>query len=648
MDKKPAIILSVIVVFLVSLYAYWITRQGKVGPLESIVPDSAIYYMYSYNLDKKIKDFQSSPFCQQIFSLSVYEKFISPKLEKIKELMPAVSDFIKKDFAIAIFSLGDMKITEDNGKDFGEFLILARTDPQKFSRVKRIMADFYLTKCAQSEISHKRYKGIKITSRKVPKEKTWVSFAFLPEVIIISNNSEIIQKSIDLYKNRSQNSLANNKDFRQITARIKKDVLFWGYQNNRNYYLQAIRSISEGAADGSDAARAEATEALIKGPFFEKLMNIFKDSAFYADYNDSRTGLVFGAYQVFGQTADERAFREIFASSKPVDKNIFNLIPADSIGYYAINRDVLNSWKAGKEILSSLEEAIKAQEDAAGRRRQGAASGVSFNNMLKTIESFLGVNIEDDILPLLGDNFGAAVADMEDINIPVPASPDAGGSGVQQGLPIIFPRGFVFFELKDNAGMQEVMKGMLQRIADNVNNIIKEQEKRKKAEVQAEAQEPQKLPLTLVSDSHNGIDICRMEITDFPVLSFKPNYCILDKYLIFSLSPQLTEKVIDIYQAKRGSFSSSSNLDIIQDKLPREYSSILFFDFRRLLNDIINTKFYDGMQSQLAAGKAKDFSKEDLGSLIGVLKNISNLVVTTHTPDPDTMESASYVEIEGL
>jgi hypothetical protein len=659
MKKWSAIIVSIIVASFVSLYAYQVLHQGKVGSLESIVPDSAIYYIYSYNLDKKIKDFQDSSFFQQISSLPLYKKFIEPKLDNIKATMPSVSDFIKKDFAVATFSLGGIQSAGGIQKDFGDFLILVRADSQKLPKLKKYMADFYLTKCTQGEVSYKRYKGIKIVSRNLTKEKRQVNFAFLSRVIVISNSMDVIQKSIDLYKNRSRDSLWNNKEFQQVAAKIKKDALLWGYQNNKNYYQQTLRSITGSTSDSDDDGRVKAAESLVKSPFFSKLMTIFKDSAFYIDYNDSRSGLVSKTYYTLNRAKDEEGFTDIFAFNKPLDKNIYNLIPGNSIAYYGVNHDMLKIWKATKQILSSFQQTMKAQAQTSRRYRQDMMDQMSLENALKTAEAFLGVNIEDDILPLLGDNFGAAMVDMEDINIPIPAPPGAPGSIQQSGFPFIFPRGFLFFELKDNSRMQEVMKGMFQRIVDNVNKIIKEQEKIKQERLnlqkpkvtpeQPQPQETEKVPLALVVDNRNGVDISRIEITDFPISSFKPNYCVLDKYLIFSLSPQLTGEIIDIYQAKKGSFSSSDNLERIQDKLPREYANIMFFDFRKLVDNVTNTKFYDTLESQITAGGSeKNFSKEDLDSVIKVLKNISNLTVTSNMRDADTLESSSYIEIEGL
>ena len=80
MKKWLIIIVSVVVVSFAALYAYQALSQPRVGLLESIVPDSAIYYIYSYNLDKKITEFKDSPFFQQVSSLPVYKKFLEPKL----------------------------------------------------------------------------------------------------------------------------------------------------------------------------------------------------------------------------------------------------------------------------------------------------------------------------------------------------------------------------------------------------------------------------------------------------------------------------------------------------------------------------------------------------------------------------------------
>jgi len=660
MKKWLIIIVAVVVVSFAALYAYQVMSQPKVGPLESIVPDSAIYYIYSYNLDKKITDFKDSPFFQQVSSLPLYKKFLEPKLDNIKATMPSVSDFLKKDFGVATFSLGAPKGADSSGKDFGDFLILVRADSQKLPVLKKYMDDFYLSKCAKGEVSSKIYKGIKVVSRNLAQDRK-ISFAFLSQVIVLSNNIEIIQKSIDLYKNSSRDSLLNNKDFRQVTAKVRKEALLWGYQNNKNYYQQTLRAISE-SSSGADAARSIAAEGLVKSPFFSKLMTLFNASAFYLDYDLSKNGLVSKTYYTLNRTDDEDSFTDIFTFNKPLDKNIFNLIPGNSIACYAINHDMPKTWKAVKQILSSFGETMKMQAKASPRYRQGMEDQYNLENSLKIAEAFLGVSIEDDIIAQLGDNFGAAIVNIEDVSIPLPVPPSVKGQPPQQqNFPFIFPRGFVFFELKDQAKMQGTMKGIFQHIVDNVNKSIKEQEKRRKALMDSIKKpklgqpkeepllvEPEKVPLTLVAGNHNGVEISRIEISDFPISTLKPNYCIVDKYLVFSLSPQLSEDIIDIYQNKKGSFGSGYNFERIQDKLPGEYANIMFFDFRKLVDNITNTKFYELQAQGLADGSQKDFSKEDLDSLIKVLKNISSITAGSNMVDSDILESSSYIEIDGL
>ena len=56
----------------------------------------------------------------------------------------------------------------------------------------------------KDDINYKKYKGIKITSYRLSQMQMTVSYAFLSDVFVLSNNNEIIQRSIDLFKKKNK------------------------------------------------------------------------------------------------------------------------------------------------------------------------------------------------------------------------------------------------------------------------------------------------------------------------------------------------------------------------------------------------------------------------------------------------------------
>lgn len=653
MRKSLVIILLSVAVSLLSFYAYQKLREVKIGSLESIVPDEIVYYIYSYNLDKKIKEFESSLFYQQISNLTVYKQFIEPKIKEIKGKLPFLSDFIEKDVAFVIVSLGD-------AEGMGDFLFMTRLDMKKYPQIKKQLAEFYLSKISKEDVSFKKYKGVKITTYNLPQKKMVINTSLLADVLLVSNNSDIIQKSIDLFKKHGHNSLLNNKNFQKTATRIKKDVILWGYQDYSNYFRQMMRQYI--SSESKRRRGIGSTESLEKIKPFMNLMNIYKDNIFYLDYSGLKDGLVLKTYSTFDRTKDESGLLEIIAYNKPVDKATLDLIPKSIISYYGGNQKLLNCWNFLKKILSSVDEAIKAETGAerSPYRYKDRTEEMGFEDYLKELESFLGVNIEKDILSLLGDNFGAVFVNIDDAELKMPVarplrSPDL---AEKQSMTIAFPQIYAFCELKDKAKMQDVMQRLTQNLADKISQKIKEGEQQRQRKTgfqesqesneQVQVTTEEKEPVTLQMDTYKDVDIYRLELLDFPVDLLKPNYCILDKYIIVSLSTRLTQKIIDVYKDKGDSLSSNLDFKFIQNEMPPDYSNIMFFDFERLINNIRTLKFFNMFIDNLTMNAPRGFSKKDLDSILNVLSNISSYSFTNKMIDSDTMESSCYIKIKGL
>ena len=662
MKRWLVIILALVIISGILFYA--ILHEAKITSLESIVPEDVIYYIYAYNLDKKIKDFQSSAFFQELSKSSVYRKFIEPKLEKIKQRAPFLSNFLEKDIAFVIFSLGSIGTSKSDIGNAGDFLALVRLDPKKSPKIKKYIADFYITFCAKDSVISTKYKGIKIIIYKLLKEKTEIAYAFLSDVIVVGNNVDIVKKSIDLFKRQNQNSLLNNKDFQQVTAKIKEDALFWGYGNSKNYYQEILRRYAYSSLKSRDSRDARFAQSLFKMKSFINLMNILKGYAFYLDYDELKEGFVFRSYHTLDSSMDTEGLLDIIAYKKAVDKNTFSLIPKDTIVYYGGSQDLVKTWNFLRRFYGSFDEIMRAEMKADPRYYQykDKIDEMGFENAFKKFESFLGVNIEKDILAALGNNFGAAFVRLDDVDIPLTGPQATSGLPRQQSMPILFPQIYVFFELKDTVKIQKVMETVRQHFIDNVNQIIKERERKRQENLNLpgpqgnqnqdnKEQQPaaeEKKPLSLKIDSYKDVNIYRIELLDFPIALLNPNYCILDKYIIFSLSLPITEKIIDIYNTKRGTFSSNFDFESVQANLPSDYSNIMFFDFKNMIKNITRSRFFINLQPYLIKNPKKDFSKEDLDSVLNVLSNISNFTFINKLLDPDTIESSLYIKIKGL
>ncbi|MDP2904697.1 MAG: hypothetical protein Q8O22_00155 [Candidatus Omnitrophota bacterium] len=652
--KLWAAILLLAVAASISIYVYQKSRLVKVASLEHITPNNElIYYIYSYDLDNTIKEFHSSPLFLKISGLSLYKEYLAPKLQKIQGISPNLTDLVTQDTALATFSLG-------KPGQIADFLFLSRLDMKKYPQIKKKIAEFYLSQIAREDFSVREYEGIQITNFKFPQEDLSFNAAIVSDVLLISNNLAVIEESIGLFKKKSVDSLYNFADFQKIKSRLKKETLLWGYQNCVNYAKQMLL-LFESQDPDPRTAKGSAIYLKTMRPILN-MANVFKESIFYLDYSDLKDGIMFKGYATFDRSKDEIGFLDTMISDRFLDKGVFNLIPKDIFVCYAGRLNALNYWNFLKKILLSMQEAIKDELQAGPQQMRSFSLGEG----LKQVDVFLEVSIEKDILPLLEDNSGFVFADINEINLAVPQPaavvPEA-QSAVQAppSMPMVFPQIYGFYEVKDRAKLQDLLQKATVNLVKKISDIKKEQDKQMLMQAQASmppaqsqgynpAAQPattQEEPITFKTDIYKGVNISYLALSNFPVAEFKPNYVILDKYLIFSFSIRMTKQIIDVYSKADDSIASNFDFKTVQNKLDPDYYNMMFFDLKRLINSIKSLKIYNKFDNT-NIGAPKGLSKQKIDDILDVLSNISKLSVTSRMSDAETIESSSYIEIEGL
>lgn len=675
MKKILGIILVLLVISGAAFYVYQNLSLPKVESLESITPEGVIYYIYSDNPDKKIKDFQASAFSKQITENAFFKKSIQPELDKIQKQIPFLSDFLQQDAAVAIYSLTKQPV--------GDVLVLTRINQKKNMKLKKALADYYLSLGGKTEVNHKNYRGIKISDYKLPDKDTTISCAFVSDVIVVSNNKDIVKKSIDIYKDKLQNNLLNAKNFRKLAAKIKKDALFWIFVDNQSYAQDILRTYETNQpADG-----------VLKMKSWAEMMNVFEGYVAYMDYDSSKTGLVTKIYQNFNNSASNQEWLNLINYDLPIDKNTFNLGLENTIAYYGGSQNLVDTWKLIRKFAASIDEVMKAQllADPKYAQYKDQINAMGFDAVINMTESFLGINIENDLLSGLANNFGVIFAGFKDRDIQVINNASDKKEAMItahdiQNITVMFPQIYLFAELKDSMQIQKTMEIVSQQLVENINKVIptpqSQADKQKKdssledavpqpQEIQnppeaeeisppedvSKQEEVQNKPepeesfklLNIKTEDYNGITLRTIAISHPEVSFLAPTYCVLDKYLIFSLSPDITKEVVDIWVNKTNSFSSNPEFRAVKDKILTDYSNFLFFNFRELIENIRSTKAFNEFES---ADESKDsqarLSKDDINSFLDILSNIDTFTFTNKVTEPDVIETDCYLKIKGL
>jgi hypothetical protein len=403
--------------------------------------------------------------------------------------------------------------------------------------------------------------------------------------------------------------------------------LLWGYKNSENYYADYFRQIQE-------VSDAKAEPAILQMKLIMGFMGAFKDVSFYIDYDKQQKAFVAKNYTIIDPLKDDSGFLNIIAREQTLNPKIFSLMTKDTIGYYAFNQDLIKVWNFWMNFFASFSANLTQMNSNSNRTNVDFSPGAA----IKSAESFLGIDLKNDLFALLGDDFSMVLEGFDELELPVlvPSfEPNMPSQKVSQR--ILFPKLYFFCGIKDNAKLDKVMEQMFQKIADNINTQAKI------AQPQG-AQQNAKAIVTVSVEDYKDVHIRYFEIEGFPV---NPSYCILDKYLVFAVSRGLTKQIIDTYKSEGGSFNDNAEFTSIKENLSKEYSSISFFDFGGLIKGITRSAMFKNLHTSLEASPNPNFSSSDLDSILSALGSLKKFAVTIHkVPGEDVLESQAVLTID--
>lgn len=629
------------------LFVFKVTYQPKkVIQIESIIPEETVNYLYSYNLAGKINDFYNSPFCRKISELSLYKKFAESEIKKLETKIAVLSEIFKNDTALATFSSRVVLPKMENEQitvELSKFLFLTRIGPK--ANIKKMIGDFYLAFAVKEKAGYSKHRGITITNYALPEKIKGtipvLGYALLGDVIVLSNSNELIKKSIDLFRGKSKNSLLNEETFQDITGNRKeagKEVLLWGYTNYKSHYREFLSETAKGYFQEEDFSLEKGIQFGKLRDFIKNFMEISKGMFTFLAYDESREGFVWETYQFFDKSKDKQHFLDTFISPEGGSKNIFGMIPSDIIGYFAFSGNLTSNWKYLKNIMSvagGIEEGKKEKIMFSAAQKIPDFSGI-----LKIAESFLGVNIEKDILPLLGKTFGGVFADIEEISFDLLEDQSHSVKAFSYPVPALS----FFIETKDSGAAQEFINIITHKVIPSVSNFFKEKMEKLGNEMTGQFSEKTDI-LKLSSESYEGTGINVLSVQDFPIAL---NCFVLDRYAVISSSLGFTEKVIRVHNGRHDSLANYFNSKFGDDRIFTSNSYILFFDFDRMVRKITRTGAFNFLKSNVSLFSKGEISAKDLDALIDVIDDISLFMQTYRLSEDGTGEILNYIKIEGL
>lgn len=611
-------------------------KAEKVAQIESIVPDEVIYYLYSYNTKDKLENFSKSQLYQKISNLSVYRKFAESYLKKLRKKTPLLDKTFAEDCALAIFSsraiLFESKKFSSTMQP-GKFIFLCRVGPK--INLSKTIGDLYLNIFANRKTGHSRYNGIKITSYRLLNEARRVdivlSYAILGDVFVLGNDSALIKKSIDLYKRKSEKSLLNNKLFAksaEIQGVVKKDVLLWTYTSYKNYYKGFLSEIAKGYLHNEDFTIEKGIEFGQLRRVMKSVIDISIGMFAFLDYDELKEGFICKTYQFFDSSKDKKHFLNMFSLSKGLEGDFSKITPPDVIGYCRLSGDL-------KQYLRYLEVSTPPADGKANLRglklfRYGLGNILGTSGFIRKVEPFLGVNIEKDILPLLGENIGVIFSDLEEVYF---SSPE-GKKSFAQMFSYPLPHLALFAEAKSKEDAFKLKSLITQKAFVSLNKMNNEWSiPSEDALTQNDVQ--------LSDERYKGIDLKVLTVKKFPL---KPNCFVLGKYIIISPTLSFTKKTIDVY--KELDVSLNSKFDRKKMFFPNSF--ILYFDFSTAVKKFTQTNLFRFFRSGVPMFSKGTISSQDIDSIVDILDDISLITQSYRMSEEGVGEGLFSIKVEGL
>lgn len=481
-------------VFLILAAAAYMIFKPKSLAIEDAVPSGILGYVRLDDLVDQMKSLRSSKFWDGVSKLNVPGFFEHENVDtqRIKTYVtwrdnihvvtssPLFKQFLGREVVVALYPQAENFSNGSWPPGFSGLLLIAR--PEAGTRLTEMLGGVWNQYSKDWESTAGQYKNVSITAIKFKKSGVSVFYARVYDLLAVAVDERVLHTVIDTVKNHS--------------GTIREDERFVAF--NKRFYA---------AADG---------QLFLDMPRVTEFLNVYGSELFNHVPDEEKS---FIQAQIEHLTSGLRGIQAAGASyltGKPMRiKSIVTFDPARSIP--ELNR--LNNCPvvSNSTVPMIPKDAIAYQwtgcVDFPGLYKEFTRHVPPDPDQLPSerpfaeLEKTWNLNIENDILPVMGSEFGWYV------------------QGIEAGGFLPFPKFVVFLNVKDPKAAEEILKRIITT------------------------------PLTLVqNEEYRGVNISFVTV---PLLnSFRPGYAFVKGYLVLATSNRLLKQSLDVLQDPSKSLSS--------------------------------------------------------------------------------------------
>ncbi len=358
------------------------------------------------------------------------------------------------------------------------------------------------------------------------------SFAFPPGQVLFSTSREGMSELAAGLGGLEAGSLAGSERFRDVVGKMPAEGEVLSYMDfnrmaslARDFIGGPGRTLLEKYGPGEfDAREAGVVLRYVDG--YLSLIGGLGTTATRTAY--LRDGIRQESYLLMEDPARKGVIGG-FLGTRPGRLRSDEFVPASVIGYQAFlgaDRGMKNGYRLGRAFLD--DEPVHGQQTLAG---------------LDALQETLGLDIEKDLLPLVGSEMAMVSLSMA-------------------GAMMMSPGQYAFMvEVTDEVGTRTVLEKMARTLAEEEDNRV-----------------------GFTSEDYEGVDITCAVLPGQLVL-FQPCYAVTGEFFILSTDRSTLQQMIDCRDGKSESIRSNEKVRGLARYMKEPATSIVFTDTRRQIDE---------------------------------------------------------------
>lgn len=522
MKRIVSVVLAVVLVLALGIGIYYYKIIARL-PIEKIIPEGAVAYVRISDIEKGLQEFKSTRLWRNIRDIEIellleksglsqeeivkYDMLKSELFRSAAELL--LDKFFGQEIALALypdktgtFDLEKMPALASN------IILVTRLKPEAefIEFISKLCSKFG----QKMQIKHEEYKGRQVTIVELADEVN-IAYVKIRDLLVVGLGKKGAFACLDVVA-KDKAAFSQDEAYILTGAQLPRQAQTIAF-GNLKLLLSNIKQALDKIPESKEITLEQKAKILES---FDKTAGLKTVGFSSISGKISRDKIV----MTFDKTGMDLVLARSY-SFKPQKNSTIDFVPKDIIGYQWNNCfDAKLNWDSFKQELSKTPE----------RFPQGASP----EEIIAGIEQALGMNIEYDIIPALGNEMGGFLSDIN-LNGPVPV-----------------PELLLFVKIKDKTAIEKVIGTLSEK-----NNLL------------------------MRSEEYKNVSIKYISLPFGKTL--QPGYCFLNEYLLISTGTKLLKGSIDTLSGESMSLLANKDFRAVDFGLTDENNAVFFLKTDRLL-----------------------------------------------------------------